>query len=222
MQQAQSNNPANSTSPTNPTVRLEPISESVIVPQPWYRRIFGPVTRTDTVWKLSVVALWIVGVFIGNSMKNPQTTVTKAAAGNAKVSIYPHESKLPLEKSFQLWITTDQPVSSADITLTFDPKAIQISREVIPGVNTSYSVQFTSWTQANKTGALEFHVKPGTTNNPIAPGTMQFGTFYFNKTKGTSSTFTTIAVNTEKTTVANQDSIPFTVSTTDTSITLSP
>lgn len=215
------NSPINSTSPTSPTVRLEPVTESVVVPQPWYRRIFGPVTRTDTVWKLSVVALMIVGVFIGNSMRNPQVTVTKAATGNAKISVYPLDTVLSAEKSFQLWVTIDQPVSDANIVLSFDPRALQLTREVTPSVNPKYGVESTTFTSANKTGVLGFHVKPNPPGSPVSAGTIQLATFYFNKLKGTASTSTSIAVNTAQTSVLNQDLIPFTVTPADATITLS-
>ncbi len=205
---------------SGPTVRLEPVPESIIVPQPWYRRIFGQVIRTDTVWKLSIVALMIVGVFIGKAMQTPQTTVTHAAVGKARISIYPLESQLPPEKSFQLWMTTDQPVSSADVTLSFDPKAIQLSRKITPNATASIDVTCTSWTKANQTGIVEFHVKPKTKTKPLTTGTMQLGTFYFTTTKGTTSTSATIMISEDKTVVVNQDSIPFTLNTTNASVTL--
>lgn len=201
-----------------PTVRLEPVTESVIVPQPWYRRIFGPITRTETVWKLSVVAILVVGVLVGYKIQTPTNTLTQAAVGKARVSIYPLETKIPPERSFQLWMTTDQPVSKADVTVTFDPASIQLSREVTPQIIPTANVSFTTWTEANKTGVLVFHIVPKVAATPLEQGTKQFGTFFFNTTKGTTSTTANIMISEEKTTVMNQDSVPFSLSTTNASV----
>lgn len=216
VQQPPNNNPAD---PTNgPTVRLEPITESFVVPQPWYRRIFGPVMRTETVWKLSVVAILVVGVAIGYKIQSPTVTTTQAAVGKARVSIYPLETRIPPERSFQLWMTSDQPVSTGDITVTFDPKAIQLSREVTSQVIPPVNITFTSWTEANKTGVLEFHIKSKDPATPLEQGTKQFGTFFFNTTKGTTLTTANIMISEEKTTIVNQDAVPFAISTTNASV----
>lgn len=220
VQQPPNNDPSDPTNASSPTIRLEPVTESIVVPQPWFRRIFGQITRTETLWKLSVVALMIVGVFIGQSMQAPQTTITHAAVGKARISIYPLESKLPPDKSFQLWMTTDQTVSSANVTFSFDPKAIQLSREITPNAIDSTDLTFTSWKKANQSGLVEFKVNPKTKTEPLAIGTFQLGTFYFTTTKGTTSTTATIMISKDKTLIVNQDSIPFTLNTTNATVTL--
>jgi hypothetical protein len=212
--------PPHSSAMGEPTVRLEPVSESVIVPQPWYRKIFGPVMRTQTVWRLSVVAVLVVGVLIGREMQKPQTTVTQASVGKARVSLYPPESQIPPEKAFQLWMTTDQPVSSADITLTFDPKAMLLTREVTPAVIASGDLSFTTRVQANTTGVLEFHIKAKTITSPVGQGTMQLGTLYFNTTKDPSVVTANISINENKTVIINSDSVPFALSTTNATVIL--
>jgi hypothetical protein len=206
--------------PANTTVRLEPITENIIVPQPWYRRIFGTVFRTETKWRLTVLTVLVIGVYIGWAIKTPQRTVTQANVGKAHVSIFPIKTEIPPEKSFQLWVKTDQVVTSADIVITFDPKVIQISREIIPMVIPNGDMTYTPVEQANTTGLLRFHLTAKTATVPIQPVSIQLGTIYFNPVKGTMSETAIITVHQDETIFMNQNAIPFEISSTNSTVSI--
>lgn len=203
------------------TVRLVPVTETFIVPVPWYRRVFGPVTRTETVWKLTFLSLLVVGVIVGQSMlQTPTNTLTQAAVGKARVSLFPQNTEIPPDKPFQVWVTADNPVKEATIVVSFDPTVLQLTKDIVLVGKLGYQLSFTPLTKANLTGSVEIVMTPQTGTEPLPAGTVQIGSLYFTSVKKNVDTSTTVSINESQTRIVDQGSVPFSLSTTNVIVTL--
>jgi hypothetical protein len=203
------------------TVRLVPVTETFIVPAPWYKRVFGPVTRTETVWKLTFLSLMVVGVIVGQSMLNtPTNTVTQATVGKARVTLFPQSTQIPPEKPFQLWVTTDSTVKDAKLVLTFDATALKLNKDVVLIGKPGYQLSVTPQSLANKTGRIEILITPQEGASPIPAGTIQIGSLFFSSLKNAAVSSTTVSIHETDTTISDTGSIPFSLSTTNVTVTL--
>lgn len=210
-----------SAAPTPTTVRLEPYTENIVVPTPWYKQMFGgPVYRTQTVWKLTFLSLLVVGVIVGQSIvQSPSTIVTQAAVGTAKVSLFPQNTEMTLDKQFQLWITVDKPLKEATVVLQFDPLMMQLTRDFAMTPEKGYTITVSPVAGSNQNGKIEVKVTPDAGASPISDGTVQLASFFFTSVKGKSGS-TAISVNEGQTKILNQDRIEFSVSAMNASVTL--
>ncbi len=205
----------------SPTVQLVPVTETFIVPAPWYRRMFGPVTRTETVWKLTFLSLLAVGVIVGQSMlQTPTNTSTQAAVGKAKVTLFPQNTQMPPDKPFQIWITADNPIKEGTVVVSFDPAVLQLTKDIVLVGKQGYQLSFTPMAKANETGTVEIKLIPQAEAAPIAAGTMQLGSLFFTAVKKNVATSTTVSINDTQTRIVDKGSIPFTLSTTNVMVTL--
>jgi hypothetical protein len=206
---------------TQTTVRLEPHTENIIVPTPWYKQLFGgPVYRTQTVWKLTFLALLIVGVIVGQSLvQSPSTIVTKAAVGVAKVSLFPNDTVMIADKQFQLWFTIDKPMKEATIVVKFNPHMIQLSDHLILLPEKNYTVIVSPKTVSNQTGQIEIKLLPDSGAEPISEGTSQVASLFFTAVKDKSG-LTEIAIDEEITKILTPDLIQFSISAMNASVTL--
>lgn len=215
--------PPSSTQNSNnsPTVQLVPVTETFIVPVPWYKRVFGPVTRTETVWKLTFLSLLFVGVIVGQEMlKTPSNTITQAASGKARVTLFPQNTEMPPDKPFQIWVTADNPIKNATIVVSFDPAVLQLTKDIVLIGKQGYQLSFTPMAKANLSGSLEIALTPQTGSAPIPAGTIQIGSLFFTSVKKNIPTTTTVSVNDNLSQILDEGSIPFSLSTTNVMITL--
>ncbi len=203
-------------SQSSATVKLVPVTETIIVPAPWYKRVFGPVTRTETVWKLTFLSLVVIGILIGQSMVNKPTKLqTQAAVGKAKILLFPQSAEMPPEKPFQLWVSADMPIKKSTIVLVFNPDILQLYKDVTLIGQSGYQLTVTRAVDANKTGIVQFDIAPQNPDSIIPEGTFQLGSFTLTPKAKVSSTSTTITVNEIDTNLENQDSIPFAITTSE-------
>jgi hypothetical protein len=203
------------------TVRLEPVTENVIVPTPWYKQVFsGPVYRTQTVWKLTFLSLLVIGVIVGQSMvRSPSTIVTQAAVGVAKVSLFPQNTDMTTDKQFQLWFTVDKPVKDATVVVRFNPESIQLSKHVTLSPEKGYSVVVTPAASANQTGTIEVKLIPESGASFISEGTSQLASLFFSSMKGKTGV-TQITIDEGATKILNPDNVQFSVTAMNASVTL--
>jgi len=212
---------ANQTTNNSPTVQLIPVTETFIVPVPWYKRVFGPVTRTETVWKLTFLSLMVVGVIVGQSMlQTPTNTVTQAAVGKARVTLFPQNTEMPPDKPFQIWVTADNPVKQATIVVTFDPSALQLTKDIVLVGKQGYQLSYTPMVKANQSGSVEIAMTPQTGSAPIPSGTIQIGSLFLTSVKKNMATSTTVSINDNLSQILDEGSIPFSLSTTNVMVTL--
>ncbi len=210
-----------SSAPMEPTAKLEPVSVVVPTPVPWYKKLFGVGSvTTETRWKLTFVALLIVGVFVGGrALTQQQTTVTQAAAGNARIALYPASAQVPPEKSIQLWVTVDKPVRSGTISLTFDPKAVKLSRDPVLLPKENVMMESTPVTQANATGVIDIKLSQVSEAGVLIPeGTFQLATLTVDTQGASGGASAQVAVDTTRTQILNADGIPFAVKTANASV----
>ncbi len=208
--------PEPSVGDTSATVRLVPVTETYVVPVPWYKRMFGPVTRTETVWKLTFLSIMIVGVIVGQSMlQTPTNTVTQAAVGAVRVSLFPQTTEIPPDRPFQLWMTADKPIKKAKIVLSFDPAVLQLSRDITLIEKIGYILSVSQMAQANATGMIEISILPKPGALTLSPGTIQIGSLFLTAKPKNIVASTTISIDEVSTVIENQDSVPFSLSTTN-------
>lgn len=211
----------NQNSNNSPTVQLVPVTETFIVPAPWYKRVFGPITRTETVWKLTFLSLLFVGVIVGQSMlQTPTNTTTQAAAGKARVTLFPQNTEMPPDKPFQIWVTSDGPVKEATIVVSFDPAVLQLTKDIVLVGKQGYQLSFTPMSKANQSGTVQISMKPQAGTEPLPGGTIQIGSLFFTAVKKNVATSTTVSINDTQTQIIDQGSIPFSLSTTNVMVTL--
>jgi hypothetical protein len=205
----------------SPTVQLVPVTETFIVPAPWYKRVFGPVTRTETVWKLTFLSLLFVGVIVGQSMlQTPTNTTTQAAVGKARVTLFPQNTEMPPDKPFQIWVTSDSPVKEATIVISFDPAVLQLTKDIVLVGKQGYQLSFTPMSKANQSGAVQISMKPQTGTEPLPGGTIQIGSLFFTSVKKNVATSTTVSINDTQTQIIDKGSIHFSLSTTNVMVSL--
>ncbi|OGG11880.1 hypothetical protein A2Z00_00315 [Candidatus Gottesmanbacteria bacterium RBG_13_45_10] len=138
-----------------PTVILEQIPETVIVPTPWYKRLIDSGVRTQFVWKLSFVMMLVVGFVIAQQIQKPQNIVTKAGNSRANIMIVPSESRTKPMVLLQLWVNAESSVDQGQIRIDFDKtkmKLVSISTSKNPAL--APALTFSSTSQANLTGTI--------------------------------------------------------------------
>jgi hypothetical protein len=197
--QSQTSSPGKTGASSPPTVILEPSSVSVPVPgTPWYKRIFGGGTRTQTVWKLSFVMIFMIAIFatINTNTQHPQTIETKAGMSRARVSLLPTHTTLPPDTDLQLWVTTDVTVTEGQFEISFDSTKLTVVDAKLPyGSPLKNAVTITPSSQANANGKILVVFTP-TANNVTPPsGTFEVVGITFHSAspvaKGTTDVFLT-------------------------------
>jgi len=196
-----------------PTAILEPIQKSVSVQVPWYKRLFVNSIRTETIWRLSFVALLIVGFFIGRAMQQPQTTSTHAGNIYARISLVPLQTHLPPDTFVQVWATTDSTLTKGQFDIRFDQTKVTIVDAVPPKASAfAEGITITPVSQANTNGKLMivFSQTPGTTmNNPN--GTFQLANITFRNKSTTLNDSTGVNLDPQNTKLFH-DATPFVIS----------
>ena len=185
-----------------PTAILEPITKSISVQVPWYKRLFVSGLRTETIWRLSFVVILVVGFFIGRAMQRPQTIAIRAGNNNARVSLVPLQTHLPPDAFVQLWATTDSTLTMGQFDVRFDPKKVTIVDAKAPATSVlAGRITITPPLQANTNGKLMIVFSQDLKSVVSAPnGTFQLANITFrikSKTPNDSTEVNLISQNTK-------------------------
>jgi hypothetical protein len=205
------------------TVRLEPISVSVAVSIPWYQRLWRSGLQTQTVWKLTLVFLFAVGITVGYYVQNPTNTVSRAGTSQAKISVFPASVSMPPAKIFQIWMTAGSPVETATFAVVFDPSILALADNItIPDKNAT--IVFRSpVAQANNTGTLNVVVSWKTPPGPSHPsGTFLLANVPFVVATKRQDLTTSLTVTVADSGIVNISHQPFTVKATSSAILVNP
>jgi hypothetical protein len=108
------------------TAILEPVSEIVVVPSPWYKRIFGKGIKRENSWRLSIVLMLVVWLVVAWHVQQAQVYRTRAGTPRARITLLPKEAYASPDASVQLWVSADTTVTSAVFEIPFDNTHVQL------------------------------------------------------------------------------------------------
>jgi len=196
-----------------PTAILEPISESVSIRVPWYKRLFVSGVRTETVWRLSFVMLFIVGILVGLAFQQRQVTTTHAGTNHARVSLLPISTHLPPDTFVQLWVTTDAPLTAGQFEVAFDPAKVTVVDVTTPAdFKFANAITVTPAGTVNKNGKLTIIFAVTPTKTMSGPnGTFQLTNITLRAKSKTSNDSTEIRLVPQDTKLFH-DAVPFSIS----------
>jgi len=163
-QQSQANSSGTPNVSLSPTLILEPVSMTVPEYVPWYKRILGGNTRTQTVWKLSFIMMLLITALVIMKIHQPQTIVTKADVSHALVTLFPSTVNLPPDAFIQLWVTTDVALTRGQFEISFDPTKISITDARLPNGSPLGDVTVTTTERANAVGKMFIVFSPSATH----------------------------------------------------------
>ncbi len=139
------------------------VSKKVIVARQWNWQEFFHEVKENLKRNFSIFIPILTVFFIGVWMQSPVFLRSEATSSSATVSLLPEFDTLPKEKTFQVWIRSEKQVATVYLEILFDPKAIQISRE-ITSIDPRYTkrLSVTTKAEANASGriVLSYEIDP--------------------------------------------------------------
>jgi hypothetical protein len=126
-------------------------------------------------------------------LKNTQTIKTKAGLHQASVSFQLTSWSLPPQNTFGVWINSDSPVAFSDVELSFDPKSVKLSKEIVPKTSLTRKIKVTSMADANSTGKISIvlGLDPAMSGNPPS-GAFQIADLTFDSNTSSQNVVTKI------------------------------
>ena len=96
------------------------------------RKFFNFVKTPKAYAKYFLLIIPVVAVIIlVLEIQHRQSLNSSASAHQATVAFQVQNGTLPPENSFGVWITSSNPVSFANINITFDPKLVKLTKEYL-------------------------------------------------------------------------------------------
>jgi hypothetical protein len=195
----------------SPTVVLEPTTVTVPDHAPWYKRMFGGGNRTKNVWRLSFVAIVLIGVVAAlRGFQQPTQTTTNAGLSKARIALLPEDVHMTQDGAVQLWITSEATVTKAEFRVSFDPSKVSLSSVRAPnGSAVVSSISINNLDEANKNGVLIVTLGPLT--DPAAAPTGTFNLVNISFRRNTAAQGTTIVQLQTSDTMLYHDDAPFVI-----------
>jgi hypothetical protein len=204
-QQSQSDTAKPQNRKSVPNVILEPTSVSVPIPGvPWYKRLLGQGSRSQTVWKLSFISVLLIMILVSLNAQQPQTIETRAGAIRARVLVLPASVILPPDAAIQLWVTTDVPLTRGELVVSFDSSKLEIQDVKLPkGSPYTKAVTITPLRTANETGKI--HVVIPSSVGIVTPptGTFEMFDMTFRSKSGQPNIITEVSLDPDTSTLYN-------------------
>jgi len=176
-------------------------------------------------WMYVAIVLFVLfNILLGYEIQKPQIFRSKAAVGQATISIKPSQRILSQDGVFQIWLTVDQPVAFIRMDLTFNPATLKLTREV-SWIHTSLNrkIMMTNMNEANSTGkiAIAFGLDPARKANPPT-GTFQLAEFHLAPNTTAQNVTTAIAFTASFLQIIGSNGTPMNVISKDASVSLNP
>jgi hypothetical protein len=99
---------------------------------------------------IPIIATFLIAAVIQNN----QTIGIQAGTHQASVSFQLASWDLPPQSTFGIWVNSDSPVAFSDVELSFDPKLIKMTSEIVLKSNLTRKIKVTSMADANATGKI--------------------------------------------------------------------
>ena len=200
--------------------------DAVIVhglPEFWITKLLRRLPKKT--WLYGAIILFVsFNILLGYEIQNPQILRSKAAVGQAMISIKPSQRVLLGDGVFQLWLTVDQPVAFTRMELAFNPATLKLTQEVSwihPSLNRK--IMMTAMNQANATGEIALAVGLDPTRKAHAPtGTFQLAEFHLAPNTTAQNVTTTIAFTASALQIIGSNGIPMNVISKEAGVTLNP
>lgn len=165
----------------------------------------------------------LINLLIASAVQKRQSFQSKAAVGQATISIKPAQSSLPPDGLFQIWISSDKPVVLAHIEFSFDPTLLSLQSEMVnnPENHLTKIVKNTTREHANSEGKMivAYGLDPAHKSNPPS-GTFLLGSFTASSKTTNSNISTPITLSESSIQIVDDTAMVFTVSVHNTTVTL--
>lgn len=210
--------------------------------------IVSPTTPSAPIWQQKLfrylngrtvlLALFVASTIgVASQITKSTQTTTKAAVGEATISILPETGAVPPEKSFHIWTNTTKSVGFMSVDITFDPTKLVLTQEptftaastnvcVIQNGVVNQPCQHVSVTKkddANTSGHVIFTTGVDPTYLIDAPnGVFQIGALSFSNKSTEINDTTTIAVSTSTSQYVDLNAVPFNLKATNATVTINP
>ncbi len=153
---------------------------------------FGNRGRNFIKYFLVVVPAIAIFLIVAAAQKR-QTLSTSADTHQASVSFQLASWDLPPQSTFGIWINSNSPVIYSDIELSFDPKLIKMTNEIVLKGGLTKNIKVTSMAEANTTGKVSVvsGADPALSAAPPS-GVFQVADLTFNSNTSSQNVSTTI------------------------------
>jgi len=160
---------------------------------------------------IPITAIFLVAALIQNN----QTIGTQAAIHQASVSFQLPSWDLPPQNTFGVWINSDSPVAFSDVELSFDPKLVKMTNEIVLKGGLARKIKVTSMADANATGKISIilGLEPSGLGNPPL-GAFQIADLTFDSNTSSKDVSTKIAFTDPGMQLVSVDQTVFNLSTT--------
>jgi len=121
---------------------------------------------------------------------------SKAGLHSASLSFQLQNWSLPPEHTFGVWINSDYWVGYADMTISFDPSLVKMTREASPSGSLGRMIKITPMSEANSTGKLRLILGLDPSQKNTAPSqAFQIANLTFNANTTRQNVTTSISFN---------------------------